>query len=1588
MTDKVLFEIVATAKGVKVVQNQTDKLAKSSDKAAKSTKNLEKSRDSYNRREKGAAGISSNSTKNFSKMQQGIDGGGGSGGLVRAYALLAANVFALTAAFGVLSRSAQIDTLTKSMEILSTTGGTYIKTLAMDLRDASGGAVDLAQSFRQVSLATSAGLNTKEIEGLTMVAKGAALSLGRDLPDAMDRIFRGAIKLEPEILDEIGLFVRVDEAAEKYARQLGKSASALSQAEKRQGFLNEILDQGTKKFSAYADTVKPDPYVKIAAALSDVAQSALSLINGAFGPLIGFLAESKTLLTVVFGAVVFNLLRMAVPAIGQFNQGMAESAKKAADNAREYSEGIRDTTKAQIQQDNKKVKSALKAQQEINRATKPMALKVGGKDASSKLEAQLQDKTIKGKKRQALVEKRIKDLKKGQNLAAIENKPLYQAEIDALEKEKRLESEILDLRTKKGKAKSVADPGTLAKKRQETLDQKAMTSGALASVTGTAETKGMGAAYDELKNKLKNGEKQADGTRKKFTGLNKGAFALRGGFSIAAVGAQNLMMTLGPIIMIVTMVLPLLIAFAKYMGFMSKESKAAKESIGKLNAVLETLGERMKSQTDQMKDDNLGFTEQAKAATAFSKSMMDVSNRTKDVAAKLVDFRREASDTSLAWDTFIGFVSFGKWGVQAGAESAILQGAVENLGGAVRAGEEDLVGLFSANLDGSEEYVAAVQAQIIAEENKAAVMKRLQDEKGKFNANEKAELAGLLRAELTAAKTLDPAKKAALEKLANDRRKELTEAQIEAANAALALGLAQQHTSNTSKKLTGDTEDLIDANEAFTEVIDGKAVGALAVFDAMVSGLSSALEGAGEAMSKFNANFITTTKVDDLSSSFSQLSDKLITIDKESGDSIFNEKFAKDLGSNDANPLSSLFTSKERDVLKGGGKDALKVWQNAQQEVKAYQKVLITLKTDTAKLKGIITKLGKAGSINDKIFTEQAKKQTEQAKLQENAADLAFANRLRNKNMDEDQFNNLATLVASKKDEIDKEAILIGQNMTLTEFYGAQADHHAAIQARMEAEIATLSESERANIQITKAALAHVDAKKELNKALQTEAKLTMQIANIGMTGTSALNAGQEAELKIKAAVDAFNITREEVNLKMNMLDYEMTIQQIKLEVLQKEHNIKGLGVRGTKNEDGTVATEATGMFADMDNAQTKTKLALQKTLDNADGVLTVAISDAVAGGFKDGIGGGIIATKEAIAAISSSDATPDEKASAARLAQTTALRSTTMALAEDMKKLGPEGEAGAAAALGALAIVDAYSSLDSVLSATGKNAATFGEKVAAGFEFAAAALGQISNMMAAESRAAIAVVDKQIEAEKKRDGKSGESIAKIKAMEKKKEAMKKKAFEQDKKMKMAQTVASTAAGMIGVFAGVRDPLFSMSLAVAQAAVIGAMGAASLAMIAKTSYQGGGGSIDAPKPQALSIGKRDNKVDVSRGVSGGEMAYMRGQRGVGSNANDFRPTGGAYGMKSYAAGGEGILVGEQGPEIVTPTQPVDVLNTSGTGAQNVNFTINAVDAEGSLLERQQGNIIGMIRSAANGYGQNFLEQVDTDVVSDAGYKRV
>ena len=286
-----------------------------------------------------------------------------------------------------------------------------------------------------------------------------------------------------------------------------------------------------------------------------------------------------------------------------------------------------------------------------------------------------------------------------------------------------------------------------------------------------------------------------------------------------------------------------------------------------------------------------------------------------------------------------------------------------------------------------------------------------------------------------------------------------------------------------------------------------------------------------------------------------------------------------------------------------------------------------------------------------------------------------------------------------------------------------------------------------------------------------------------------------------------------------------------------------------------------------------------------------------------------------------------------------------------------------------------------------GKDIQKAGGSMEKGASIAAAAgqaIGQIGAIMAASSQAKIAGIDQEIAAEKRRDGKSQESLARIAKLEKKKEAAKRKAFEQNKKMQMAQTVANTASAVMQSFVNAGGYPLGMPMAIA----MGAIGAAQLAVIAGTSYQGGGSSGGGAIPSSVSVGSRQNTVDLGRATSpAGELAYARGESGIGTGMTNFRPTPAFTGTKYRANGGNtAFMVGEQGPELFVPDRqgsivPSDEVPNVGNNI-NVNFSINAVDGPSveNMLLGQRGNIIGMIREAANETGETFLESVN--VLSD------
>ena len=79
-----------------IVTKKTKKATKETEKLANASEKVRKSRNRYSKGEKGVAQAGLSSAKSFSKMQSSMTG---SGGLVPAYATLAANVFAATAAF-------------------------------------------------------------------------------------------------------------------------------------------------------------------------------------------------------------------------------------------------------------------------------------------------------------------------------------------------------------------------------------------------------------------------------------------------------------------------------------------------------------------------------------------------------------------------------------------------------------------------------------------------------------------------------------------------------------------------------------------------------------------------------------------------------------------------------------------------------------------------------------------------------------------------------------------------------------------------------------------------------------------------------------------------------------------------------------------------------------------------------------------------------------------------------------------------------------------------------------------------------------------------------------------------------------------------------------------------------------------------------------------------------------------------------------------------------------------------------------------------------------------------------------------------
>jgi Ca2+-binding EF-hand superfamily protein len=275
---------------------------------------------------RGAAGMTGADARDFANQAQGL------GGLVRLYATYAANIFAVSAAFSALSNAMDTANLVKGLDQLGAASGTALGTLSKRLVEATDGAISLREAMESTAKASSSGMSSENILRMGKVAKQAAQALGVDMADAVNRLTRGITKLEPELLDELGIFTKVDMATQAYAKSVGKSASAITDFEKRMAFANAVLEEGERKFNAIDfDT---NPYTKLLASLKNVAQEGLELVNTVLAPIVRFMSESPKALALAIGALGIALVKQALPALGQFKAGLREAAEESAELAK------------------------------------------------------------------------------------------------------------------------------------------------------------------------------------------------------------------------------------------------------------------------------------------------------------------------------------------------------------------------------------------------------------------------------------------------------------------------------------------------------------------------------------------------------------------------------------------------------------------------------------------------------------------------------------------------------------------------------------------------------------------------------------------------------------------------------------------------------------------------------------------------------------------------------------------------------------------------------------------------------------------------------------------------------------------------------------------------------------------------------------------------------------------------------------------------------------------------------------------------------------------------------------------------------
>ena len=298
------IEITVTDKG------SLQKLGRNAKRTGKDIGSVAKNVSESDRRLKSMSGQTSGASKAFSKQAQTI-----SGGLVPIYATLAAQVFAVSAAFRFLQEASDFKNLIAGQEAYGAFTGTMYKKISTDIRAATNAQISYAEASQAAAIGISSGLNANQLTQLGTAAANVSLILGRDVTDSFNRLIRGVTKAEPELLDELGIVLRLDPALRNYAAGLNKTKEELNAFERSQAVAAEVIGQAEEKFGGVQAIMDPTAFAfnQFAQAFNDLLDDLKVGLGGLAQTVLPFFTKNVGALIGALGLFALPIIKQLLP---------------------------------------------------------------------------------------------------------------------------------------------------------------------------------------------------------------------------------------------------------------------------------------------------------------------------------------------------------------------------------------------------------------------------------------------------------------------------------------------------------------------------------------------------------------------------------------------------------------------------------------------------------------------------------------------------------------------------------------------------------------------------------------------------------------------------------------------------------------------------------------------------------------------------------------------------------------------------------------------------------------------------------------------------------------------------------------------------------------------------------------------------------------------------------------------------------------------------------------------------------------------------------------------------------------------------